>query len=326
MQKNGPTYYRHHPNHAFMQGPGHNPLLGVSRRNETASSNGEAVPFGLGSGSYQPEQYTSGFTEQTTFTSPQTTFAFAISSPKREADVHSGQFAKHNRSGSFKRQRVDLSISTDLPYTQTHNQQPPTTMGQQQHQYGHLSQPGSAVFPHAMSMNPPSSANSQSQADMSMSDDNVNSSRVNSLASAGNQPLLGNTSHLTQAFQNAQLHQFSPGSVGNGDTQPVQPSFRHNSFPQMQPQSPMQISSYTPVMSSLTSSMPVNGSSLGQSVFNPAYSMTQPISAPSMSNGPDIRKSSDPNINARFTLVMRQQPERARLCSFKEENDTSQSE
>ncbi|KAJ9119566.1 hypothetical protein QFC22_003275 [Naganishia vaughanmartiniae] len=322
LQKNAITYIRHNPQHAFAQGPSHNPFPGVTRRNDTASSNGEPVPFALNGGPYQHEHYSSGFTEQPTLTSPQTTFAFAISSPQREADGHPGQSAKHARSGSFKRQRLDSSISTDSPYSQVRNRQPLAT-GQQQYQYSHVSQPGSAVMSHAMSVNPPSSGDSQVQAHMSMSDGNMRYSRSSSTVMAGNQLLFSNNQHPAQTFQNTHLEQFSPGSGNNGgDAQSGQGQYRNNSFSQRQPESGMQISSHAPVTSPLMSTMPVSELFLPHGGFNSTYSMARPVPAPVIPNENASSMSLGSNSNAGFTLVMRQQPERARLCSFKEENDT----
>ncbi|KAJ9094415.1 hypothetical protein QFC21_005954 [Naganishia friedmannii] len=325
MQKGSIPYLRHNLNHAFMQGPGHNSFPGMACRSGSVSSvaNGETVPFALGSGSYQPEQSSTGIAEQPSLTSPQTAFAFAISSPKRQGGVQSGQSAKHGRTGSSKRQRLDLSISTDPSYSQTRNQQGLTTTGQQQYQCYQFPQFGSATMPYGNSMNPPSSADSQYQADMSMSDGNISCSRSSSMAMAGNQSILENNHHSASTFHITQSQQLSPGSVGNGDAQSVPGPRRNNSVTQMPSQGAMQIPSYASATSPSTAGMPVNGFYLGQGGFNSAYSMMQPIPAPILSNGPPTKRSLHPDMNAMFTLVMRQQPERARLCSFKEENDTT---
>lgn len=223
--------------------------------------------------------------------------ATGLISPKRGGDSVNGMFANQRR-GSSKRQRLDLTIETATPadWSTQYSQQP-----------NHFR----AVTPQRSSaMN----SVDYGSTGIPLSAGSLDRSRSNSNAIPGYLP---RSQAPWTALPQEQNYSQARGCHETASQQNVAPNYdtrRPSSFSVASQHMPSASSGYDSRFSSLSG---VAGLPYGTAErMNPYYPIRQPFEATTAKP----KQSSD----GRFSLVVQQQPERARLCSFKEENDTSE--
>lgn len=225
-------------------------------------------------------------------------FSTMFPSQKRAADGAIGVFGDETAQGVSKRPRLNVSIHSMQTDSQSAQTSPHTLQGDMNPTMTPLESTG---------INPAFQAA-------------VPISRSNSMAIPGHQtaPMDIYSPHM-QDSSFSQQHPFRTPSVIS-----MNPGYdlqRHGSFSASNQNMPFTVTPYDHQVSSMTSSVGfppsvnpygVKGAPEGFSPFHPLH---QPLPTPMVQHG---------HLNdGRFTLVVKQQPERARLCSFKEENDTS---
>jgi hypothetical protein len=273
---------------------------------------GEAMAFNLSGINGHVSQQSVGFSQPFSFAAngyhavsqePMQTSPIAVSqtsagliSPKRVAESLNGIYG-HQRQGSSKRQRLDLAINTELSTSRS------SQYSQQPNQFQ------AATSQRSSAMN----SVDYGSGDGPMSANPVDRSRSNSHAVSGNLPPVQTpwTTQLhTQTFAHGQGYG-GPSSVSN--MPPGYDSQRPGAFT-MPPQNTHSATARYDhrLASSLGINVLTHGAGEHMTAFHPNR---QPLDLTMATP----KQSSD----GRFLLVMKQQPERARLCSFKEENDTS---
>lgn len=227
--------------------------------------------------------------------------ATALVSPKRGGDPVNGMFEDQRR-GSSKRQRLDLTIETATPasWTNQYSQQP-------NHFRAATPQRSSAV-----------NSVDYGSTGVPLSAGSLDRSRSNSNAIPGylsrsqapwtalsQEPNYSQARGYDEAPTNSNV---APSHDGSYD------SHRPSSFSLASQHMPSASLGYDSRFSSLSG---VAGLPYGAAErMNPYYPVRQPFDVTTAKP----KQSSD----GRFSLIVKQQPERARLCSFKEENDTSE--
>lgn len=217
-------------------------------------------------------------------------------SPKRVADSVNGMYGNQRR-GSSKRQRLDLTIKTELSNSGA---------SQYSHQPSHFR----AATPQGSSA---MRSIDRGSIDVPMSASSLDRSRSSSTAVPGYMPMM-QAPWMSQPQSSNYAHNQGYGGPSSVFNIPAgYDSQRSGAFPiptQSMPSASMRYESRFPSASGM------NGLVYGAGErMNSCYPIRQTLDSTLVKP----KQTSD----GRFVLVVKQQPERARLCSFKEENDTS---
>ncbi|GHJ86791.1 hypothetical protein NliqN6_3193 [Naganishia liquefaciens] len=221
--------------------------------------------------------------------------ATGLISPKRGGDRVNALF-NNKRRGFSKRQRLDLTIETATPtkWADQYSQQP---------NYYRAASPRQSSVINSMDYG---------STGIPLSASSLDRSRSNSNAIPGLMPRLQAPWTALPQEPNYSHARFHDESTQHFHAPPFFESQRHSTFSNSSQNLPTSSSGYDSRFSSLSN---VAGLSYGAAQRMNPYDQTR--------QSFDVTAAKPKQLSdGRFSLIVQQQPERARLCSFKEENDT----
>lgn len=246
-----------------------------------------------------------------------TMFSTVLPSPKRAADGSVGMYANESLQRSSKRPRLNMSIhSTQVDPSGSLTSQ----HVRQSNEVGAMSPQDSTALNSAVQDTTPMSSDGGALGVSTSA--NALPSTISVSTSLSGHPSLSMHGCSPQA-QNPSIAQHHPFRTPSAITTPSSyDSYRHGSVSLNHLNMAYMATAQDRRLSSTTSSTaipsPIDSyhTNAAPEGYNSLYSMRQLLDSSMMKP----RHMND----GRFTLVVKQQPERARLCSFKEENDTSE--